>query len=234
MWALLLLSAPGAHGATAEYQYDALARLRRVVHDNGIITNYLLDPAGNRTQVDDLPPMVPTAPPGLRVPETAVISFEVNWGASAGSVLRWRGGLEISVRPQLVRLARSIGTRRVRPRRSDLQQTYLVNTYNPRRLTSQTDANGNRSGLRYGTDDGLWILVGDLHSAYLVVAETIRPMRHGRAIAEQSYRFPPARSPLASPSPRPLLHRLCRLGKPHRFLLPHVEAILQPDPELPG
>jgi YD repeat-containing protein len=88
--ALLLLAAPVAHAATTEYQYDALARLRRVVHDNGVATSYALDAAGNRTQVDDLQPAMPLAPSSLEVPASSDTGmYVVRWAASTGGVLRY-------------------------------------------------------------------------------------------------------------------------------------------------
>jgi YD repeat-containing protein len=38
------------------YEYDALGRLRKVTYQNGAITNYTLDPAGNRTNVTTTTP----------------------------------------------------------------------------------------------------------------------------------------------------------------------------------
>lgn len=86
----LLLSASPSHAATTEYQYDALARLRRVVNDNGVVTDYTLDAAGNRTQVADVQPVLPSAPPSLTVPQASVLgTFGLSWTAAAGQVTRY-------------------------------------------------------------------------------------------------------------------------------------------------
>lgn len=89
-FSVLLFATLDAPAATTQYQYDALARLRRVVHDNGVITHYALDAAGNRTQVDDLPPVGLTAPASLTVPATNNSgAYLVTWSASSGTVLRY-------------------------------------------------------------------------------------------------------------------------------------------------
>jgi YD repeat-containing protein len=83
----VVLSSIASEAATTQYQYDALGRLRQVIHDNGITTSYTLDPAGNRTEVADTPPAAPSAPPSIWVPSsssTGVVS--VNWGQAAGVV----------------------------------------------------------------------------------------------------------------------------------------------------
>ncbi len=78
-----------AGAATTAYEYDALGRLRRVVHDNGIVTDYALDAAGNRTRVDDLEPVMPSAPPSISVPAGALGNYTISWSAASGTVLRY-------------------------------------------------------------------------------------------------------------------------------------------------
>lgn len=78
----LLLAGPALIGvlpaATTEYQYDSLGRLREVKHANGNVTSYDLDPAGNRTQVDELSNQTP--PTSMIVPSTSSTgSYSVSW-----------------------------------------------------------------------------------------------------------------------------------------------------------
>jgi YD repeat-containing protein len=83
----LVLPNVATEAATTQYQYDALGRLRQVVHDNGIVTSYTLDPAGNRTQVADTPPAPPSAPASISVGTSSVTgSVTVTWGAASGVV----------------------------------------------------------------------------------------------------------------------------------------------------
>src|SRR5919108_2184423 len=64
--------------ATTTYQYDALGRLVVVTHNNGNVTTYTLDAAGNRTQVDDLLPQA--APASISVPLTSSTgNYTVSW-----------------------------------------------------------------------------------------------------------------------------------------------------------
>jgi YD repeat-containing protein len=70
--------------ATTGYQYDALGRLIEVTHNNGNVTTYTLDAAGNRTKVDDL--LSQAAPATISVPLTSSTgNYSVNWTAG-GSV----------------------------------------------------------------------------------------------------------------------------------------------------
>jgi YD repeat-containing protein len=90
-WAALaavVVVIPGAsRSATTQYQYDALGRLRQVIHDNSITTSYTLDPAGNRVQVADTPPAAPSAPPSIFVPSSSSTSqVVVSWGQASGVV----------------------------------------------------------------------------------------------------------------------------------------------------
>jgi YD repeat-containing protein len=67
-----------AAAATTTYEYDALGRLRVVTHANGNVTTYTLDPAGNRTQVDETSGQAP--PSSLSVPATSLTgSYTVTW-----------------------------------------------------------------------------------------------------------------------------------------------------------
>jgi YD repeat-containing protein len=50
LMAMLGVVTPNVATATT-YHYDALGRLVRVIHDDGKVTDYALDPAGNRTTV---------------------------------------------------------------------------------------------------------------------------------------------------------------------------------------
>jgi YD repeat-containing protein len=78
---LALLSAALATAglaATTSYQYDALGRMIQVNHNNGNVTTYTLDAAGNRTQVDDLLPVAP--PTQLLVPQTSTTgNYSLSW-----------------------------------------------------------------------------------------------------------------------------------------------------------
>lgn len=88
--ACLLLGFAGlrAEAATTEYKYDALGRLILVTHDNGIQTNYMLDAAGNRTQVTDVTPVaVPSAPASISVGASSSSgTVIVSWGAASGTL----------------------------------------------------------------------------------------------------------------------------------------------------
>ena len=67
-----------ANAATTSYEYDALGRLRVVTHDNGNVTTYVLDAAGNRTQVNETSGQAP--PASLSVPATSLTgSYTVSW-----------------------------------------------------------------------------------------------------------------------------------------------------------
>jgi YD repeat-containing protein len=64
--------------ATTGYQYDALGRLVQVNHNNGNVTSYTLDAAGNRAQVDELLPQA--APASINVPTTSSTgNYTVSW-----------------------------------------------------------------------------------------------------------------------------------------------------------
>jgi len=76
--------------ATTGYEYDALGRLRQVTHDNGNVTTYTLDAAGNRTQVGELSGQA--APTWLSVPQTSLTgSYTVTWenGGTLSSYELW-------------------------------------------------------------------------------------------------------------------------------------------------
>jgi YD repeat-containing protein len=64
--------------ATTSYQYDALGRLIQVNHNNGNVTTYTLDAAGNRTQVvDSLPQAAPT---WISVPQSSNTgNYTIQW-----------------------------------------------------------------------------------------------------------------------------------------------------------
>src|SRR5688572_21603374 len=49
---LASLTTIAALAATVSYQYDELGRLRKVIYEDGKVTEYALDPAGNRTAVN--------------------------------------------------------------------------------------------------------------------------------------------------------------------------------------
>jgi YD repeat-containing protein len=67
-----------ALAATTTYQYDALGRLVQVNHNNGNVTTYTLDAAGNRTQLTDTSPLA--APTTLNVPPTSSTgSYSISW-----------------------------------------------------------------------------------------------------------------------------------------------------------
>ena len=69
--------------ATTGYKYDALGRLEQVTHDNGNVTTYTMDAAGNRTLVTDLSSQA--APATITVPLTSTGNYTVTWTAG-GSV----------------------------------------------------------------------------------------------------------------------------------------------------
>jgi YD repeat-containing protein len=80
----------GATAATVTYSYDALGRLRKVSHDNGYVTDYTFDAAGNRLNVSEQPPTPPTVPVSLTVPASSTFSsFIVSWGSSTGVFTRY-------------------------------------------------------------------------------------------------------------------------------------------------
>jgi YD repeat-containing protein len=73
--------------ATTGYQYDALGRLIQVTHNNGNVTTYAYDAAGNRTLVDEVMPVTP--PASITVPATnSTGSYSVSWTAG-GTVARY-------------------------------------------------------------------------------------------------------------------------------------------------
>ena len=73
--------------ATTTYEYDALGRLRQVTHDNGNVTTYTLDAAGNRTLIEELAPQ--TAPASISVPTTSLTgSYSISWSAG-GTVAKY-------------------------------------------------------------------------------------------------------------------------------------------------
>jgi len=81
--ALLVLGASAAANAET-YEYDALGRLKKVIHDDGATTDYTLDPAGNRLNVAALGRDItaPTQPANLRFTELAPTSARATWDAS--------------------------------------------------------------------------------------------------------------------------------------------------------
>ncbi|HET6630264.1 MAG TPA: hypothetical protein VFG91_10860 [Woeseiaceae bacterium] len=82
---LLMLLGHAAVADTVKYEYDELGRLTRIQYGDGSNTTYVLDPAGNRTQVTTaLPPEMPasiTVPPG-----SATGSYTIEWGIADGTV----------------------------------------------------------------------------------------------------------------------------------------------------
>lgn len=89
--------------ATTEYQYDSLGRLREVKHANGNVTSYGLDPAGNRTQVDELSNQDP--PTSLIVPATSSTgSYSVTWsgGGTVDKYELWESTTSSFTTPKLV------------------------------------------------------------------------------------------------------------------------------------
>jgi YD repeat-containing protein len=73
--------------ATTTYEYDALGRLRQVTHDNGNVTTYTLDAAGNRTLIQELAPQ--TAPASISVPAASTTgSYSITWTAG-GTVAQY-------------------------------------------------------------------------------------------------------------------------------------------------
>ena len=84
------LAATVSLAATTGYQYDALGRLIQVTHNNGNVTTYTLDAAGNRTQVDEASPLA--APTTLNVPATSSTgSYSISWsgGGAVTSYELW-------------------------------------------------------------------------------------------------------------------------------------------------
>jgi hypothetical protein len=79
-----------ARAATTYYVYDALGRLRIVSHDNGVQTDYALDPAGNRTNVQDRDTLTPSAPTSLTLTSPSMNgNFLPYWGSSTGTLTRY-------------------------------------------------------------------------------------------------------------------------------------------------
>lgn len=82
--ALALISAP-SRAVDTTYEYDALGRLKVVTRPDGTVTNYTLDPAGNRTKVDESLGGA-TAPATITVPSTSSTgNYTISWTAGTGS-----------------------------------------------------------------------------------------------------------------------------------------------------
>jgi len=76
--------------ATTGYKYDALGRLRQVNHDNGTVTKYTLDAAGNRMLVEES--LSTAAPSSLTVPSSSYTgNYSVSWtaGGTVSSYELW-------------------------------------------------------------------------------------------------------------------------------------------------
>lgn len=50
-FALFVIGSAGIQAANVTYEYDEAGRLRKVTYDNGMVTSYVLDAAGNRSSV---------------------------------------------------------------------------------------------------------------------------------------------------------------------------------------
>lgn len=82
---LLLLLARAAVADIEVYEYDELGRLTRVQYPDGSNTAYVLDSAGNRTQVTTT--LSPGAPSSITVPAgSATGKYTVSWGDAPGDV----------------------------------------------------------------------------------------------------------------------------------------------------
>lgn len=70
--------------ATVTYEYDSLGRLTKVIHSDGSVVTYALDPAGNRTSVASTGPdvTVPTTPGSLTSSVLSATSVRLTWTAS--------------------------------------------------------------------------------------------------------------------------------------------------------
>jgi YD repeat-containing protein len=83
--AAALLSTP-SRAVDTVYEYDALGRLIGVTRPDGTVTGYTLDPAGNRTKVEESLGGA-TAPTSINVPATSLTgSYTVTWTAGSGTV----------------------------------------------------------------------------------------------------------------------------------------------------
>jgi len=77
--------------ASVSYTYDELGRLKTATYDDGTVTTYTLDAAGNRTNVttSPAPPSGPSVPANLRtspVGSSTTGNYTVLWNASSGTV----------------------------------------------------------------------------------------------------------------------------------------------------
>lgn len=92
--ALLGMAAMGAAAGTVTYVYDSLGRLTTVSQD-GRVTQYVLDAAGNRTSVASTstgpPSAVSYTPPSASCVGTLcyAVSVYLTWTAASGSVTRY-------------------------------------------------------------------------------------------------------------------------------------------------
>jgi YD repeat-containing protein len=83
--AATLVSTPSP-AADTTYEYDALGRLRVVTRPDGTVTNYTLDPAGNRMKVEESLGGA-TPPASISVPSASLSgSYTISWSAGSGSV----------------------------------------------------------------------------------------------------------------------------------------------------
>jgi YD repeat-containing protein len=81
-----LLLTNAVHAVETQYQYDALGRLIEVTRPDGTVTNYTLDPAGNRTKVEEALGGA-TSPASINVPAISLTgSYTVTWSGGTGPV----------------------------------------------------------------------------------------------------------------------------------------------------
>lgn len=86
---LLMLAAAAAYAHTANYEYDALGRLKRVRYSDGNMVVYGLDAAGNRTQV--MSGALPGPPASISVPSSSANgAYSLSWGAASGIVTAYK------------------------------------------------------------------------------------------------------------------------------------------------
>jgi hypothetical protein len=74
---------------TANYQYDALGRLRLVEYVTGKVAIYDYDNAGNRIRV--VTGTAPGVPSSITVPTSSTTgSYTISWGAASGTVTAYQ------------------------------------------------------------------------------------------------------------------------------------------------